>query len=67
MMADVPIWQTRRSAAVAAFLSTAMVAGVALTYFQPFHGEQVLFSEGSPHEDAALALELIRAAPHTTV
>jgi hypothetical protein len=65
-MTTVPIWQARRTAAVAALLSIAMVAGVALMFFQPSH-EQELFSSGSPHDDAALALQLIRAAPHATV
>ena len=59
------VCQSRRSAAVAAFLSVAMVAGVALTYFQP--NVELLAEGGSPHSDAELALELIRAAPHASV
>jgi hypothetical protein len=62
------VCQSRRTAAVAAFLSVAMVAGVALTYFSS--NVELLISgssEGSPHADAALALDLIRAAPHASV
>jgi hypothetical protein len=67
LMVDVLIRQGRRSAAVAAFLSMAMVAGLALTSFQPTNEEQELFSSGSPHEDAVLALKLIRTAPDASV
>jgi len=44
-----------------------MVAGLALTSFQPTNEEQELFSSGSPHEDAVLALKLIRTAPDASV
>lgn len=51
---------------VAAVLLIAMVAGVALAYVQPSRVEMVSKSATS-NADAALAMELIKSAPHASV